>query len=85
VHEQNDGPAAKHDAVNATACMQREQGLDDVQQSASAAAGVADVPAAAAATVDRIIGRAWLDAARAGDLSRLQELLQQEPLVLDYR
>lgn len=86
VHEQNDGPAAKHDAVNATACMQREQGLDDVQQSASAAAGIADVPAAAAAaTVDRIIGRAWLDAARAGDLSRLQELLQQEPLLLDYR
>jgi hypothetical protein len=61
--------------------MQQEKGADGLWQSASAATGIADAPA----TVDRVVGRAWLDAARAGELPRLQELLQQEPILLDYR
>lgn len=45
----------------------------------------AAAPIKAAAPLDRSLGRAWLDAARAGDVARLASLLSAAPELLLYR
>jgi len=62
--------------------QQQQQGQEQEtdRTGTAAAAGSSAGPA-----VERGLGRSWLDAARAGDLHCMQQLLLQDPRLLNYR